>query len=298
MKKAFFKKLLTGILSLSLLLNSASPFLYASYAEESEQPVVQEQVENTTPTQEESAVTPTPEEQVQPPVTETPAFAEEVTPSPSETENVFTSETFAPAEEISPTPSENVTTTETQTPSEVTPTVLENQENNNSPNEELSVVLLDNVSADSLNLGILNLETAGNDASATLITDKTDYAPTDTALISGSNLLPNTTYALRIWSDDEPSTEKIEDVQSNENGSFVYAYQLDGTYRPNYTVELKDSEGNVVATTAFTDAATGTLFPNGQGFYTAWTGDEDDIDETGTPDCEDNHTDGDGNGLG
>ena len=31
--------------------------------------------------------------------------------------------------------------------------------------------------------------------------------------------------------------------------------------------------------------ATATLFPNGQGFYTAWTNGEDQIDETGTPDC-------------
>ena len=31
--------------------------------------------------------------------------------------------------------------------------------------------------------------------------------------------------------------------------------------------------------------ATATLFPNGQGIYTAWTNGEDQIDETGTPDC-------------
>ena len=30
---------------------------------------------------------------------------------------------------------------------------------------------------------------------------------------------------------------------------------------------------------------TATLFPNGQGTYTAWTNGEDQIDETGTPDC-------------
>ena len=30
---------------------------------------------------------------------------------------------------------------------------------------------------------------------------------------------------------------------------------------------------------------TATLFPNGQGIYTAWTNGEDQIDETGTPDC-------------
>lgn len=40
---------------------------------------------------------------------------------------------------------------------------------------------------------------------------------------------------------------------------------------------------------------TATLFPNGQGTYTAWTGNEGEIDETGTPDCEDNTADGDDN---
>src|SRR3989344_4703254 len=42
-------------------------------------------------------------------------------------------------------------------------------------------------------------------------------------------------------------------------------------------------------------ATSATLFPNGQGTYTAWIGDEDDIDETGTPDCVDNNTDGNDN---
>ncbi len=34
-----------------------------------------------------------------------------------------------------------------------------------------------------------------------------------------------------------------------------------------------------------TSLTTATLFPNGQGNYTSWNGDESDIDETGTPDC-------------
>ena len=34
-----------------------------------------------------------------------------------------------------------------------------------------------------------------------------------------------------------------------------------------------------------TPTPTATLLPNGQGFYTAWSGDEGDIDESGTPDC-------------
>ena len=42
--------------------------------------------------------------------------------------------------------------------------------------------------------------------------------------------------------------------------------------------------------------ATPTLYPNGQGFYagpTSWTGDESDVDETGTPSC--GSSDGNGN---
>jgi len=51
--------------------------------------------------------------------------------------------------------------------------------------------------------------------------------------------------------------------------------------------------GTLVPQTALA-ATTSTLNPNGQGFYTAWTGNENDVDESGTPDCDDG-SDGDDN---
>lgn len=41
----------------------------------------------------------------------------------------------------------------------------------------------------------------------------------------------------------------------------------------------------VPGATQLSAASTGTLYPNGQGTYTQWSGDEGDIDETGTPSC-------------
>ena len=40
---------------------------------------------------------------------------------------------------------------------------------------------------------------------------------------------------------------------TNLDGKFVFYYQLDGIYRPNYKVEVKD-EGFVFATITFTDS--------------------------------------------
>ena len=81
-----------------------------------------------------------------------------------------------------------------------------------------------------------------------------EYAPTDTALINGSGFNANETYTLIISSTDEPPVNFEAQVTADGNGNFVYAYQLDGTYRPNYKVEVKDSNGTVVATTTFKDA--------------------------------------------
>ncbi|MGA2911227.1 MAG: chitobiase/beta-hexosaminidase C-terminal domain-containing protein [Candidatus Levyibacteriota bacterium] len=116
------------------------------------------------------------------------------------------------------------------------------------------MTILKNVSAPTIDLGDVVSE-----GSASLTTDKPDYAPTDTALITGSNLLPNTAYTLTISSTDNPPTSKNISVASDANGVFAFAYQLDGNYRPNYQAELKDSDGNIVATTNFTDSVTTTI---------------------------------------
>ena len=166
-------------------------------------------------------------------------------------------------------------------------------DNNKEGEGQVTAEILSTASAqDTLGLDLVSLESEG---SATLSTDRPDYAPTDVALITGSNFSANTTYTIVITSEDPPAVDHQDQVTTDESGNFTYFYQLDGTYRPNYKVEVKDSSGTIVASTTFTDTDTSTLSPDGQGNYTAWTGNEDDIDETGTPDCEDSNNDGDDN---
>jgi uncharacterized repeat protein (TIGR01451 family) len=95
-------------------------------------------------------------------------------------------------------------------------------------------------------------ETVQNDLFK-LITDKLDYSPSEIAIITGSSFTPNKTYSLTVASTDDPATSTTIDVTANGNGSFTYNYQLDGNYRPNYSVEVKDGEV-LVASTNFTDS--------------------------------------------
>ncbi len=73
-------------------------------------------------------------------------------------------------------------------------------------------------------------------------------------VINGTGFLPKTTYTLEIVSSDPPPVDFTTAVTSDNKGDIVYAYQLDGNYRPNYTVYAKDSSGQIVATTTFTDS--------------------------------------------
>lgn len=251
MRNSFLRRLIVFVSVLSLLAQTISP--YVVYAQE------------TTPT---NSPTPTVEQSTTP--TETPA--ETVTPTPDQiqpTDSITPTPTNTPIDTVTPTPTEVPTTTDTPTvdnlspPStnssstqtvegaqtSITPTETPAQAEPTTKDEELSATILKNVAAPSL-----NLETQVSEGSATLTTDKADYAPTDTALITGSNLLLDTTYSLTISSSDEPPTSTTINITSNNSGTFLYAYQLDGTYRPNYKVELKDSFGTTVATTTFTDS--------------------------------------------
>jgi len=83
-----------------------------------------------------------------------------------------------------------------------------------------------------------------------ITTDKADYSPTDIAIISGNNFLQNTQYILNITSDNLDVNYQII---SDESGSFIYNYQLDGVYRPNYKIEVKDLTNNIIFITTFTD---------------------------------------------
>lgn len=95
-------------------------------------------------------------------------------------------------------------------------------------------------------------------AEPTLTTDKADYAPTEAATIFGNFFSSFYTFILKIvggFPDGSSEVTHTDTVTTDEDGSFEYVYQLDGTYRPDYTVTALDIEsGDVVAETTFTDA--------------------------------------------
>lgn len=111
------------------------------------------------------------------------------------------------------------------------------------------MAVLKNVSANSLDLGA-----TAQEQSAVLTTNKSDYAPTDTALITGTGFTPGATYTLLITSVQNYSFST--QVVADSSGNIAYAYQLDGTFRPFYKVEAIDGSGTVIATTTFLDGPT------------------------------------------
>ncbi len=92
-----------------------------------------------------------------------------------------------------------------------------------------------------------------------LTTDKADYAPTELVTIFGKFFQALKSFVLYIVGGFPDGSEQVthtDTVTSDVNGDFIYQYQLDGVYRPDYTVTASDSEsGAVVAQTTFTDAA-------------------------------------------
>jgi len=82
----------------------------------------------------------------------------------------------------------------------------------------------------------------------TLGTDKADYHPTEIAIITGSGFLTNTEYFLHITSDN---LDQVFRIISMIRVIFIYSDQLDGTYRPDYQVDAKNREGQILATTTF-----------------------------------------------
>ncbi len=253
------RKSLTFVALISMLINSLAPFTY-SLPQTFAQEVTPSPTDTPTPT-ETPAVTQTPTP------TETPSVTPQATPSPTEV-------IPTPTQEVTPTPiptqtttgennsnsnSSNSNTSENQNSPVQTPSVTPSVTPVESPSvsaagktgkEDLSISVIKNTSVQSLNLQASNVQ-----ASATLTTDKADYSPTDTAVITGTNLMPKATYMLFVSSTDPPAVNFSTQVTTNDQGSFTYGYQLDGNYRPNYSVQLKDATGAVVASTTFTDDA-------------------------------------------
>jgi len=92
-----------------------------------------------------------------------------------------------------------------------------------------------------------------------LTTDKADYAPEETVIITGTGFAPNAVYVIEVVRPDgsivlgdgsfAPGSDS---VISDASGSFTYNYILDGI-QGTYNVSAIGQDGNVVATTAFTD---------------------------------------------
>lgn len=198
------------------------------------------------------------------------AYAQEVTPETTVTETPTDVTPTVAAEE--PSPTAEVTPEPTNTPEQVvteTPTTTTENDNTSSQGPPSPTVTTENQTSDSdahlsatilqdVSAPTLDLSSPTDTTSATISTDKADYAPTDTAVITGKGFEGNKDYTLEVVSTDEPAVDFLTTVTTNEDGGFIYAYQLDGNYRPDYTVYVKNGD-EVVATTTFTDAVSPTI---------------------------------------
>lgn len=177
-------------------------------------------------------INPNPEISPQPIVSTTPSTEPENTPFPTPDENV--GQANAPPEE-SPSPAP-------------TPEPSPSADVEQAPTGYLSATILENTDANSLHL---DLTTQSDVLSASLSTDKADYAPTDTAVITGADFPKSADLKLIITADNY----RFEtEVKTDTNGTFTYFYQLDGTYRPLYSIVAQDLSGQILATTTFTDS--------------------------------------------
>ena len=87
-------------------------------------------------------------------------------------------------------------------------------------------------------------------AAASITTDKEDYSPGDTVIVSGSGFAPNSPITITVLRPDS-TTDAVTGVTSDGSGAFTASYQLDGI-TGTYTVTARD--GTNTATTTFTDA--------------------------------------------
>lgn len=245
MKIGIFRKVTSLVVTISMLFNSLSLPLIAVAQEVTTSPEPTElPTESPVATPTETALsTPLPEESATP----TPiSVIETSTPTSTPTAEPESTQVSAPATEVVVESPNNIISTQEPTPSsepEVQGATNENAESQAPPVVETQIV-------DTSNPYLLTTE---NESWFNLITDKLDYAPTEAAVITGSNFKINSKYNLTISSSDYPPTSTTVEVTTNDLGEFSYVYQLDGTYRPNYSVEVKEN-GVVLATTTFTDS--------------------------------------------
>lgn len=144
--------------------------------------------------------------------------------------------------------------TETSTEiSEINSTQSDAQNPSISTESDLAVSIVNNPLTTTLDS---NLDSPVQTESATVSTNKSDYSPTDTVIIYGSNFNSLSQYTIQITSDDSPAVNFSSKVETTFDGNFTFLYPLDGIYRPNYQLFVKNLAGETVASTSFTDAAT------------------------------------------
>lgn len=238
MKQRLSQRLISFAAAVLIVLNSFTPAVVPwstigrVHAQEASEESQTFQNDQTTPT-----LTPTPSVDPAEPASQ----SGQTDPQPTSTPTP--SPTAKPTDEPTPTETQVEGASTEQTPSTSTPTV----ETGATEQGELSVTIVQNTKADTLDLASVDT------SSAQLSTDKGDYAPTDTVVVTGSLLTPNQDYTLIISSSDPPAVTFTTQVTTDNQGVFIASYQLDGTYRPNYTADLTDALGAIVATTTFTD---------------------------------------------
>ena len=177
-------------------------------------------------------------------------LAQEITPSSEPTPTAETTPTPEPTLTATPTPETTPTPSLEVTP-EVTPTPLPDT---NPVDPDLSTTPSDPTPSLTPSIDLDSPDAQGSaQLTPSLSTDKDDYAPTETVIISGSDYQPNTTYTLVISSQDEPTVRYETSITSTEEGSIYYAYQLDGIYRPNYLIEVFLGS-SLVKSITFTDS--------------------------------------------
>ncbi len=192
MKKKIIFKLFSFISAFSILFNSFYAPLYVLAQDSGDQ-----STPSATPTAEPTQ-TPDPDSSPELPSTLEPTS----TPEATSTTEPSAPPTTAPTAEPTPTlpPSPEVVLGEV-TESSPTPTVVADTTSNEEVGGEIEVFVLENTSAQSVEETELPSLDYRDVTSATLVTDKFDYAPTDTVVIAGSGFAPNTTYELVITSE-------------------------------------------------------------------------------------------------
>ena len=97
-------------------------------------------------------------------------------------------------------------------------------------------------------------------SSAQIKTDKDDYAPTETVVISGEGFAPHSLLVLKvIWPDGFLRNSKGEigqadAVTADEKGAFVFNYDLRGEGQTGeYRIEIVDQSGQLLQSAVFTD---------------------------------------------